>query len=102
MLARYVKERRILSLAQAIRKVTSYPATVLKQRDRGLIRPGMWADIVILDQQRIRDRSTFARPTLTPEGAIYVIVNGEIAVDREVPTGVLAGKILTLDAIRRN
>jgi len=102
LLARYVKERRILSLAQAIRKVTSYPATVLKQRDRGLIRPGMWADIVILDQQRIRDRSTFAQPTLPPEGVIYVIVNGEIAVDREVPTGVLAGKILALDAVRCN
>jgi len=97
LLARYVKERRILSLAQAIRKVTSYPATVLKQGDRGMIRPGMWADLVVFDRHRIRDHSTFARPALSPEGIVYVTVNGEIAVDREVPTGVLAGKILTLD-----
>nr|MDO8135021.1 D-aminoacylase [Candidatus Njordarchaeum guaymaensis] len=98
LLARYVKERNILSLAQAIRKITSYPATVLKQRDRGLMRPGMWADIVIFDEHRICDRSTFAQPTLPPQGIVYVIVNGKIAVDRGAPTGVLAGKILNLKA----
>jgi len=64
--------------------------------------PWFKADIGIFDEQRIRDRSTFARPTLPPEGVVYVIVNGEIAVDREVPTGVLAGKLLTLDAVRCN
>jgi len=98
LLRRYVMDRKILSLAQAIRKITSYPATVLKQRDRGLIRPGMWADIVIFDENRIRDRSTFAQPTLQPQGIVYVIVNGKIAVDKGTPTGILAGKILTLNS----
>lgn len=96
LIARYVRERRILTLAQAIRKVTSYPATLLKQKDRGLIRSGMWADIVIFDEHKIRDCATFARPTLPPQGVRYVIVNGEIAVNRGIPTGTLAGRILSL------
>ena len=102
LLARYVKERKILSLPQAIRKITSYPATVLKQRDRGLIRPGMWADIVVFDERRICDRSTFAQPTLPPRGIVYVMVNGKIAVDRGNPTGALAGKILSLKSASCN
>jgi N-acyl-D-amino-acid deacylase len=96
VLARYVRERRILSLPEAIRKSTSCPAMVLKQRDRGLLRPGMWADIVVFDEDRVCDRSTFSRPTLPPQGIVYVIVNGQIAVDRGRPTGALAGKILPL------
>ena len=96
LLARYVRERKALSLPEAIRKSTSCPAMVLKQRDRGLIRPGMWADIVVFDKDRVGDRSTFSQPTLPPQGIIYVIVNGQIAVDRGKPTGALAGKILTL------
>ncbi len=102
LLARYVKERKILSLAQAIKKITSYPATVLKQGDRGLVRLGMWADVVIFDENRICDRSTFARPTLPPQGIVCVIVNGKIAVDRGIPTGVLAGKILALNSASCN
>lgn len=97
-IARYVKQRKILPLAEAIRKITSYPATVLKQRDRGLLRTGMWADIVIFDEDRISDRSTFSNPTLTPEGIVHVIVNGEIVINRGVHTGALPGKILTLNA----
>ncbi|MFX0087322.1 MAG: amidohydrolase family protein, partial [Candidatus Hodarchaeota archaeon] len=80
ILGKYVREKRLLSLEQAIRKMTSFPAQKLGLHDRGLLREGSWADIVIFDPQAIRDEATFDNPHQFPKGIHYVIVNGEIVV----------------------
>lgn len=103
ILERYVRKEKILTLQEAIRKMTSYPAQRLGLRDRGLLREGMWADIVIFDFNRIRDRATCKfpykfplenYPHRYPEGVEYVIVNGEIVVERGKHRGVFPGKVL--------
>jgi len=94
VLSRWVRERRWLSLEEAIRKMTSFPAARVGIKDRGLIRPGMQADIMIFDELKILDRSTFEEPLLCPVGIQYVIVNGQLAVQDGEPTGVRAGKML--------
>jgi N-acyl-D-amino-acid deacylase len=103
ILERYVREEKILTLQEAVRKMTSFPAQKLGLRDRGLLREGMWADIVILDPREIRDRATSRYPyhfPLTnyphryPEGIRYVLVNGQIVVQRGRHKGVFPGKVL--------
>lgn len=76
VLARYVRERRILSLEEAIRKMTSLPAARLGLADRGLLRPGMQADIVVFDPARVADRATYAQPHQYADGFYHVLVNG--------------------------
>ncbi|MFW9962391.1 MAG: amidohydrolase family protein [Candidatus Sifarchaeia archaeon] len=103
ILERYVREEGVLTLQEAIRKMTSFPAQKLGLRDRGQIREGMWADIVVFDFDRIRDRATcrfpytFPLPNYPhryPEGIEYVLVNGHIVVEKENHTGALAGHVL--------
>lgn len=94
VLSRYVRERQVITLEDAIRKMTSLPAARLGLADRGRIAEGMAADIVVFDPATVRDRSTFQDPHQYPEGIEFVIVNGEIAVDGEKFTGVRAGKVL--------
>jgi N-acyl-D-amino-acid deacylase len=77
VLSRYVRELRWLTLTEAIRKMTSLPAQRFKLRDRGLLRPGFKADLVLFDAERIVDRSTFRDPQLISEGVKRVFVNGE-------------------------
>ena len=79
MLARYVRERRALSLEQAIRKMTSLPAARVGLRDRGWISRGVAADVVVFDPATIEDRATFADPFRYPAGIKAVLMNGEIA-----------------------
>lgn len=86
--------RRILTLEEAVRKMTSLPAQRLGLLDRGLLRVGMWADIVILDPERVRDKATYLDPYQYPEGIEYVIVNGGVVIRRGMHTGALPGKIL--------
>ncbi|MGH9908165.1 MAG: N-acyl-D-amino-acid deacylase family protein, partial [Pyrinomonadaceae bacterium] len=76
VLGRFVRERRWLSLSEAIRKMTSLPAARLKLKDRGLIRVGFKADIVLFDAERVIDRATFTQPELISEGINRVFVNG--------------------------
>lgn len=76
VLGRYVRELRWLSLPEAIRKMTGLPARRLGLKDRGLIRPGMKADVVLFDPARIIDRSNFKEPQLIAEGVMRVLVNG--------------------------
>ncbi len=79
VLARYVRERRALSLEQAIRKMTSLPASRVRLRDRGWIAPGFAADVVVFDPATIEDRATFADPFRYPTGVKAVLVNGAVA-----------------------
>jgi N-acyl-D-amino-acid deacylase len=94
VIKRYVKERGVLSLPEAIRMMTSWPATRMRLDDRGVIRRGVWADVVIFDLERIDDRATYDEPVLYPEGIDYVLVNGRIVIERGQHTGARPGHVL--------
>ena len=91
---RYVVERGTVSLPHAIRSMTSLPATVFGFEDRGYIREGMWADIVIFDLERVRDAATFQDPHQYAEGMLNVLVNGRLAIRDGRFTNELAGSVL--------
>lgn len=90
----YVREKKLLSLTEAIRRMTSLPAQTFKLWDRGLVRVGMAADLVVFDEKRVADLATFEQPKRHPMGIDYVIVNGKIAVQRSASTRPRAGQIL--------
>lgn len=94
VIARYVREKHVLTLEDAIRKMTSWPATRMRLADRGVIREGLWADAVIFDYDKIQDRSTYEQPDLPPDGIDYVLVNGVVVVDHGHHTGARPGKVL--------
>ena len=90
----YVREKRVLSLEDAIRKMTSLPAARFGPQDRGLLRPGMKADVVIFDAERVRDKATFAEPHQYAEGFSFVIVNGTVVLDDGKMTEARTGQVL--------
>jgi len=94
MLAEVVREERYLTLAQAIRKMTSFPAQRLGLPDRGELRDGRRADIVVFDADTVRSPATRRDPKQFPVGIDYVIVNGTVVVDKGQHTGALAGRAL--------
>jgi N-acyl-D-amino-acid deacylase len=98
VIARYVRENAVLSLEEAIRKMTSLPARRIGLRDRGQIKQGMWADLVVFNYEHIMDRSTYEQPNLYSEGIEYVLINGEIVVRKGTHTGKLPGKVLRHDS----
>jgi N-acyl-D-amino-acid deacylase len=93
-LARYVREAKLVSLEEAVRKMTSLPASVLGLKDRGRIAPGMKADLVVFDPETVVDRSTIKDPTAAPVGIPWVVVNGQIALEEGRPTTARSGRIL--------
>jgi N-acyl-D-aspartate/D-glutamate deacylase len=94
VLGRYVRDLQVLTLTEAIRKMTSMNADKIGIKDRGRIREGMWADITIFDQDRVADLATFENPHQYPVGIQYVIVNGALTVENGSHTGALAGRVL--------
>jgi dihydroorotase/N-acyl-D-amino-acid deacylase len=94
ILGRYVREEKILTLEEAIRKMTSLPASRMGLADRGIIRPGMAADIVAFDPATVRERSTYADPLHYSEGIPYVSVNGTLVVDGGRITAARPGRAL--------
>ncbi|MGY5876012.1 MAG: D-aminoacylase [Candidatus Thorarchaeota archaeon] len=94
ILGRYVREEGVISLTDAIRKMTSYPADRLGLQDRGRIKEGSWADIVIFNPNTIMDTATYERPNEFPIGIECVIVNGEIVVEGDIQHPVFPGKVL--------
>ncbi len=90
----YVRERGVLSLEEAIRKSTSLPAQILGLRDRGLIREGAWADLVVFDPENVRNRSTYSDPHHYAEGFDVVVVNGEVVLREGRLTGAAPGRVL--------
>ncbi|HEX2848717.1 MAG TPA: D-aminoacylase [Chitinophagaceae bacterium] len=94
VLAKYVREEKVLSLEEAIRRMTSLPAQKFQLKDRGLLREGFAADIVVFNDQEVQDISTFEKPHAYSKGFRYVIVNGVVTVDEEKHTGARAGKSL--------
>jgi N-acyl-D-amino-acid deacylase len=93
-LGRYVREERLLTWQEAVRKATALPAEKLGLRDRGQLKPGKRADIVLLDPQRITDRATFTEPYRYPEGIEHVLVNGQMVIEGGEHTGALPGEVL--------
>jgi dihydroorotase/N-acyl-D-amino-acid deacylase len=96
VLGRYVRELKVLRLEEAVRKMTSLPAGRMRFRDRGVLRPGMAADITVFDPERIRDVATFEDPNRYSEGVSYVVVNGRIVLDDGKLTAERPGRVLTL------
>ncbi|CAK4847103.1 unnamed protein product [Aphanomyces euteiches] len=94
VLGHYVREKQALTLAQAIRQMTSAPAQLLRLKDRGLLREGFWADVVVFDPQAVAALSTYESPLLKPLGIKYVLVNGQIAVSEGSYTGTTAGAVI--------
>jgi N-acyl-D-amino-acid deacylase len=94
VLSRYVRDLGVLSLEQAIFRMTAVAANELKLHDRGRLSPGAAADIVVFDAANIRDRATFAEPTLQAEGVKYVIVNGQVVLENGKNTGARPGRVL--------
>jgi len=94
ILRKYVREEKALTLEDAIRKMSALPAQRLRLTDRGVLKAGMWADIVVFDPATVRDLATFDNPNQLSEGMDYVLVNGVPVVDRGKMTGTLPGKVL--------
>jgi N-acyl-D-amino-acid deacylase len=94
VLAVYVRERKIITLEDAVRKMTSFPALRLGLLDRGMLRPGMKADIAIFDPAQVRDAATFERPHQYAKGFSLVVVNGQVVFEREAMTTARPGRVL--------
>jgi N-acyl-D-amino-acid deacylase len=94
ILGRYVREQRVMTLEEAVRKMTSLPAQRMHLLDRGILRPGMAADVAVFDTARIRDVATFEDPLRYAEGVSFVVVNGKVVLDSGVMTGERPGRPL--------
>ena len=94
VLGRYVRQKRILTLEEAVRKMTSLTAEVFGLKTKGLIRPGMDADLVVFDPEKIIDQATLSDPAKEPKGIQKVIVGGQVAVERGQVTGRGRGRVL--------
>jgi N-acyl-D-amino-acid deacylase len=94
VLGRYVRELKVITLPDAVKKMTSMNADKLGIKDRGRLTEGLAADVTVFDQDRVIDRATFEQPHQFPVGIKYVIVNGVVTVDNEQHTGALAGRVL--------
>jgi len=94
ILGRYVRDEKVLSLEEAIRKMTSANAAKIGSFDRGILRPGLRADVTVFDADHVIDHATFAQPHQYSTGIEYVIVNGRIVLDRGQHTGARPGVIL--------
>jgi N-acyl-D-amino-acid deacylase len=98
VLAKYVREEKLLSLEEAIRKMTGFTAQRIGLQDRGLIREGMAADIVVFDPENVQDNATFENPHQFPTGIKHVIVNGVLVVENEKQNNNMPGKLLRRSA----
>jgi dihydroorotase/N-acyl-D-amino-acid deacylase len=94
ILRKYVREEKKLRLEEAIRKFTALPAQRMRLVDRGVLKAGMWADVVVFDPETVRDRSTFENPNQLSEGMQYVLINGVPVIDGGKATDSLPGKVL--------
>jgi N-acyl-D-amino-acid deacylase len=94
ILAKYVREEKVLPLEDAIRKFSALPAQRMRLTDRGVLKAGMWGDVVVFDPASVHDRATFDNPNQLSQGMEYVLVNGVPVIDQGKMTGALPGKVL--------
>src|SRR5205085_5698798 len=90
----YALEERVLSLEHAVRSCTGLPADVLRLTDRGYLKVGAYADVVVFDPKRFRDQATYQQPHQYATGVRYLFVNGKLAVEDQKYNGTLAGRAL--------
>ncbi|MES2371728.1 MAG: D-aminoacylase [Bacteroidota bacterium] len=96
VLSKYVRDEKVISLEEAIRRMTSLPAQKFQLQNRGILREGFAADIVIFDEEKVQDLSTYDKPHQYTTGFKYVLVNGQVTVDEGKHTGTRAGNTLRL------
>jgi N-acyl-D-amino-acid deacylase len=94
VIAKYVKQKPVLTLPEAVRKMTGWPATRMRLANRGTIAVGNWADVTIFDYDRLDDRATYDKPMEFPTGIDWVLVNGVVTLERGKHTGAKAGQVL--------
>ena len=94
LIAEYVRKKSVISLPEAIRKLSGWPATRMRLASRGFIKEGCWADVVIFDYDKIQDNSTYEHPFVYPSGIDYVLVNGQVAIDHGKHTGAKSGMVI--------
>jgi N-acyl-D-aspartate/D-glutamate deacylase len=94
ILGRYVREQKVLTLEDAVHKMTIMNADKIGLRERGLLKEGYWADVAIFDPKTVADRATYENPHQYPVGIPYVIVNGQVVIDGDKHTGALPGQVL--------
>src|ERR1700740_865814 len=94
VLSKYVREEKVLYLEDAIRKFSALPAQRMRLTDRGVLKAGMWADVVVFDPATVRDRATFDNPNQLSEGMECVLVNGVPVIDQGKMSNALPGKVL--------
>jgi N-acyl-D-amino-acid deacylase len=94
ILRKYVREEKELTLADAIRKFTALPAQRMRLADRGVLKKGMWADVVVFDPDQVRDVASFENPNQLSQGMEYVLINGIPVIDEGKATSALRGKVL--------
>ncbi len=94
ILSKYVRDEKVLTLEDAIRKFSALPAQRMRMADRGVLKQGMWADIVVFDSAIIRDRATFENPNQLSDGMEFVLVNGVPVIENGRMTNALPGKVL--------
>ena len=94
ILRKYVREEKKLTLEDAIRKFSALPAQRMRLTDRGVLKAGMWADVVVFDPATVRDLATFDNPNQLSQGMEYVLVNGVPVIDQQKMTGAKPGKVL--------
>jgi N-acyl-D-amino-acid deacylase len=95
VLGRYVRDEGLLSIEEAVRRMTSLPAKKFRLAERGVLREGAWADVAVFDPDVVADQATYAEPRRYPSGMPYVLVNGTVEIDGGVPAGAGAGQVLT-------
>ena len=92
-----MRERKVISLEDAIRKMTTLPARTFSLKDRGEIRPGNWADLVLFDPDKVTDKATFEAPHQYSQGFDYVFVNGSAVIAEGKRTGAQPGMAVRRD-----
>lgn len=100
VLGKYVREEKILSLEEAVRRMTSLPAQKFQLKDRGLLREGYAADIVIFNEKEVGDVATYEQPHAYSKGFYYVLVNGKVVVENEKHLGTRSGQSLYGPTVR--
>ncbi|MDQ3279722.1 MAG: amidohydrolase family protein, partial [Bacteroidota bacterium] len=95
VLGKYVRGEKVISLEEAVRRMTSLPAQKFGLKDRGLLREGMAADVVVFDEKEVADLSTYEKPHAYSKGFRYVVVNGQLVVEEGKHTGTRSGTIVT-------
>jgi len=94
ILGKYVRDEKIISLEEAIRRMTSLAAQKFQLKDRGMLKEGMAADIVVFDEKEVHDNATFENPHQFSSGFKFILVNGQLVLDKGVHTGIRSGTAL--------